>query len=329
MRFRKFLARAAWMSAFTAAATSATAQQTPNPAAQAEAAERQRQQDATPDTPGTGRFAAMKELDSGLADHVIYRPANLAALGNTKLGIYAFGNGGCTDDGASARLHLLEIASHGYLAIAPGRIYNGPGKTTRAPRPPVTDPATAPALTRATQLQEAIDWALKENARKASPYFGLVDPRAIAISGFSCGGIQALLNAKDPRVATAVIMNSGFFKDSTTRMAGIEATKAVLADLHFPTLYVLGGPTDIAYANGMDDFARIEHVPVAVANIDKGHGGTYWEPNGGAAAQVVVRWLEWQLRGDKKAGATFTGPECGLCADRAWTFEKKNLDAPH
>ena len=292
MRFRKFLARAAWMSAFTAAATSATAQHAPNPAAQAEAAERQRQQDATPDTPGTGRFAAMKELDSGLADHVIYRPANLAALGKTKLGIYAFGNGGCTDDGASARLHLLEIASHGYLAIAPGRIYNGPGKTTRAPRPPVTDPATAPALTRATQLQEAIDWALKENARKGSPYFGLVDPRAIAISGFSCGGIQALLNAKDPRVATAVIMNSGFFKDSTTRMAGIEATKAVLADLHFPTLYVLGGPTDIAYANGMDDFARIDARARGRREYRQGTRGhvlgAQWR-RGGASGRALAR----------------------------------------
>jgi hypothetical protein len=327
MYLRKFLARAAFMSALAAAATSAIAQPAASPAAQAEAAERQRQQDATPDTPGTGLYAAMKELDSGLPDHVIYRPANLAALGKTKLGIYAFGNGGCTDDGASARLHLLEIASHGYLAIAPGRIYNGPGKTERALRPPVTDPATAPAVTRATQLQEAIDWALKENARQGSRYFGLVDPRAIAISGFSCGGVQALLNAKDPRVATAVIMNSGFFKDGPTRMAGIETSKAVLADLHFPTLYILGGPSDIAYANGMDDFARIDHVPVAVANIDKGHGGTYWEPNGGAAAQVVVQWLDWHLRGDKKAGATFTGAECALCADRAWTFEKKGLDA--
>jgi hypothetical protein len=329
MLFHKLLARAAFMSALTAAVPSVIAQPTPNPAAQAEAAERERKQDATPDTAGTGPYAAVKELDAGLPEHVIYRPENLAALGKTKLGVYVFGNGGCTDDGASARLHLLEIASHGYVAIAPGRIYNGPGKTQRPPRPPVTDPAAAPAVTRAAQLKEAIDWALKENDRKGSRYFGLVDPRAIAISGFSCGGIQALLNAKDPRVATAVIMNSGFFKDGTTRMAGIEATKAVLADLHFPTLYILGGPTDIAYANGMDDFARIDHVPVAVANIDKGHGGTYWEPNGGAAAQVAVRWLDWQLRGDKTAGATFTGAECGLCADRAWTFEKKNLDAPH
>ena len=110
----KFLARAAYMSALTAAAPPrSTAQPAADPAAQAAAAERQRQQDATPDTPGTGPYAAMKELDSGLPEHVIYRPENLAALGTTKLGVYAFGNGGCTDDGASARLHLLEIASHG------------------------------------------------------------------------------------------------------------------------------------------------------------------------------------------------------------------------
>ena len=135
----KVLARAACVLALTAVAASSSAQPPAGAAtaaaAQAAAAERQRQQDATPDTPGTGRYAAMKELDPGLPDHVIYRPGNLAALGTTKLGVYAFGNGGCTDDGASARLHLLEIASHGYLAIAPGRIYNGPGKTRAAGSP--------------------------------------------------------------------------------------------------------------------------------------------------------------------------------------------------
>jgi hypothetical protein len=90
---------------------------------------------------------------------------------------------------------------------------------------------------------------------------------------------------------------------------------------------VLGGPTDIAYANGMDDFARISHVPVAVANIDKGHGGTYWEPNGGAAARVVVSWLDWQLRGDKDARDVFVGEHCGLCSDPNWQFQSKGLNA--
>ena len=42
-----------------------------------------------------------------MPDLVVYRPADLTALGQTKLGVYAFGNGACTDDGASARLQWL------------------------------------------------------------------------------------------------------------------------------------------------------------------------------------------------------------------------------
>ena len=80
-----------------------------------------------PDTPGTGRFPAIKEEVSSLAGHVVYRPKDLAALGAVKLGVVAWGNGGCSDDGASSRFHLLEIASHGYLVIASGRILSGPG----------------------------------------------------------------------------------------------------------------------------------------------------------------------------------------------------------
>ena len=101
-------------------AVTAIAQPARDPAAaRAQAEARQRQQDAIADTPGTGPYPAIKEIDPGLPEHVIYRPADLSALNGKKLGIYSFGNGACTDDGASARLHLLDIASHGYLAIAP------------------------------------------------------------------------------------------------------------------------------------------------------------------------------------------------------------------
>lgn len=297
------------------------------PSAQSQAAERQRLQDQTPDTPGTGRYPAIKEIEPGLPGHVVYRPADLGALGDTKLGIYVFGNGACSDDGASARLHLLEIASHGYLAIAPGAIYNGPGKSERPQRAAAASSGTPLAATRAEQLVEAIDWALAEHARDGSPYFGRIDADAIAVSGFSCGGLQALAVAHDPRIATAVIMNSGVLNDGPTRMGGVEATKAVLDDLHTPTLYILGGLSDIAYANGVDDFARIDHVPAALASIDKGHGGTYWEPNGGAAAEIVVDWLAWHLRGDSAASRTFLGEDCALCVDPSWSFATKGFES--
>lgn len=281
-------------------------------------------QDGIPDTPGTGRFAPLKEIDPGLPDQVVYRPADLAGLGNTKLGVYVFGNGGCSNDGASARLHLLNVASHGYLAIAPGGIHNGPGKTEAPPRPAGASIETY-APTRPAQLKGAIDWALAENERRGSRYLGRIDPEQIAISGFSCGGVQALTIAADPRVKTVVIMNSGLFVEGETRMGAMVETKSRIKDLHTPTLYVLGGPTDIAYANGMHDYETIDHVPVAVANIDKGHGGTYWEPNGGAAAEVVIDWLDWQLRGNAEASRAFVGSNCGLCRDPDWEYQSKGL----
>jgi dienelactone hydrolase len=176
-------------------------------------------------------------------------------------------------------------------------------------------------------LTEALDWVLAQNVDRSSPFYGRIDPAAVAVSGYSCGGLQALQVAADPRIKTLVIMNSGLFNEGTSRIPGMNVPKSRLNDIHTPTLYILGGETDIAYRNGMDDFARINHVPVFVGNIvGVGHGGTYWEPNGGKAAAAVVAWLNWQLRGDTRAAAMFVGPECGLCADTSWKVEKKGVD---
>src|SRR6478735_4346732 len=124
---------------------------------------------AGPDTPGTGPYPAMKEEDPTLAAHVVYRPKDVAAMGKQKLGVVAWGNGGCSDDAASTRFPLLEIASHGYLVIASGKILSGPGAPPRppaAPRPPAPaaaapgQPPAAPAplpppKTSTAQLNEA------------------------------------------------------------------------------------------------------------------------------------------------------------------------------
>ena len=280
-----------------------------------------------PDTPGTGGFPAIKEEVASLPAHVVYRPKDLSALGALKLGVVAWGNGGCSDDGASTRLHLLEIASHGYLVIASGRILSGPGAPPREPRPAGQPGQILPPRTKASDLTDAIDWALAENRRSGSPFFGRIDPALVALSGWSCGGLQALQVAKDPRVKTMVLQNTGVFNEGGSAIPGMDVRKDVLATLHTPTLYILGGPKDIAYANGMDDFARIFHVPVAVANLPVGHGGTYFEPNGGAAASVAVSWLDWQLRGDRKSAQRFVGDNCGLCMDAQWSLQRKQFPA--
>jgi hypothetical protein len=102
-------------------------------------------------------------------------------------------------------------------------------------------------------------------------------------------------------------------------------TKEHLTKLHSPVFYLLGGESDIAYANGMDDFKRIEKLPVFVANKGVGHGGTFTQPHGGDWAMASVAWLQWQLKGDAAAGKLFTGNPPGLAQKEGWTVEKKNI----
>jgi dienelactone hydrolase len=313
------------LAAAACVSTLVVAQQPAPPQPDRAALERQAEINRRPDTPGTGRFAAMKEEVASLPQHTIYRPQDLGGLGTTKLAVVAWGNGGCSDDAASTRFHLLELASHGYLVIANGRVWSGPGAPPREPRPAPPQGQLPAPRTQVSDLTDAIDWAVAENGRAGSPYFGRIDPALIAYSGWSCGGVQALQVAKDPRVKTLVLHNTGMPNNGPTNMTGITGGKEVLQTLHTPAIYILGGPTDIAYANGMDDFKRISHVPVAVASLPVGHGGTFNEPNGGAAASVAVSWLNWQLRGDAQSAKRFVGENCGLCKDGQWSFEAKQL----
>ena len=101
--------------------------------------------------------------------------------------------------------------------------------------------------------------------------------------------------------------------------------KEHLTRLHAPVFYPLGGEKDIAYPNGMDDFKRIDKVPVFVANKDVGHGGTFSQPHGSDWAMVSVAWLKWQLKGDSDAGELFTGNPPGLARIAGWTVDKKNI----
>jgi dienelactone hydrolase len=293
----------------------------------ADFAQLQAEWDKLPDTPGDGPYPALMEIDPTLGDYVVYRPADLSPFRPGGLGVFVWGNGACVDDGASSRLHLLEVASHGYLAIAPGRILSGPGAKGAPPPAPSSQPAQMNVKSSYKDLLSAIDWAVAQNADPKSPFHQRIDTGAIASSGYSCGGAQAMRVAADPRVKTLVMMNSGLFKDGeSANIPEMDVRKSALQALHTPTLYVIGGESDVAFGNSKDDFSRINNVPVMLANLKGvGHGGTYWQPNGGKAATAVVAWLDWQLRNDQKAAKTFVGKDCGLCTDSAWSVEKNKI----
>ncbi len=293
--------------------------------------------DAPPIHPvAPGPYKVAIEANPGLMTHTIYRPENLAGFtGAKKLPIIAWGNGACSNAGLLFANFLTQISSHGYLVIASGprdaplpafASANG----TDGPKP-APNSGIASAMTKDGDLIKAIDWAIAENARPGSPYFGHLDPTKVAVMGQSCGGLQATAVAGDPRIKTVVIWNSGVFNTPTTAPGGAPtaslsaATKDSLKAFHAPVAYFLGGPSDAAYANGKDDFSRITTVPAFMGSIHSGHGGTYGHPGGGWFGEVGVAWLDWQLRGDRNAAKWFTGADCTLCRNPVWEVERKSL----
>jgi dienelactone hydrolase len=270
-----------------------------------------------PDTPGTGPYPSMRTVDPAFPGHVIYRPRDLSTV-DRPLPVLVWGNGGCTADAAAARGFLGEIASHGYLVIAPGSQMSGPGMSP----PP---PHTPSGHTTVADVKAGMDLALAAN-QTSGPYWHRIDIARFAVAGASCGGLQALQVAADPRIRAVVGLHTGIFSDSGNPNTGEAIDKSQLERLHTPVLYILGGERDIAYLNGRDDVERIAHTPVMMASHPVGHLGTFMQANGGEEAQVTVDWLDWRLYGDAKAAKRFVGTNCGLCVEPDWTVIRKSID---
>ena len=154
-------------------------------------------------------------------------------------------------------------------------------------------PETPVFRTYPKMLLEVLDWLIEQNATAGSEYYHCLDLDHVAAMGQSCGGAQVLGVAYDPRIKTCVMLNSGI---GDMEMMG--TTKENLKNLHTPMFYMIGGPGDIAYANAQKDYERIaDNIPVVMLNSKDGHSGTYYEKYGGNYAKAVVKWLDWQLKG--------------------------------
>ena len=257
---------------------------------------------------GTGMFKAFAVKEASMPDFVVYRPKDMlhAHARCGALPLLMFGNGGCMDTSIDYEKMLTEIASHGYIVVAIGEMQD-----TKLDRKESHTPSS--------ELMRGMEWMIQQSQTKGSDYYQNVDTSRIAAAGHSCGGAQVLCNAGDPRIKTCLILNAGM---GDMEMAG--ASRESLRALHTPILYLVGGPSDVAYKNAQKDYDRIEHVPVVLADHPaSGHGGTYHQSHGGDYGRMVVKWLDWQLKGRKEIADLFLN--ANLQDFTGWTVKSKNF----
>lgn len=260
-----------------------------------------------PDFGGSGTHKAIAVREKSLTDFVIYRPVSMDA--KDKLPVLVFCNGGCMDTSIGYENMLTDIASYGYVVVAIGELQ-------------MIAQHEKDQHTPSSMVKKVLDWICQQATDPSSSYYKKIDTEKIAAAGHSCGGAQVLANAADPRLKTYLILNAGMGK-----MTMADASRKSLKNLHGPILYLVGGTSDVAWANAQMDYKAIKKIPVVLAdNTKSGHGGTYEQPNGGANARMVRAWLDWQLKGNNEPEKIFIS---GILSDYdGFTIMQKNFNNP-
>ena len=269
----------------------------------------------------------VREAAPGLPNFTVYRPADLTAVGGP-VPVLLWANGACKTSNQQYWDVLSGIAARGFVIVAVGAAedMNVQGGTVIPAR-----------------LTPALDW-VTTRARNVRGY-ERVDPTRIGVFGTSCGGLEALLAGEDARVKAVAGLNTGFFNAGTSAsqsMGGFSPQE--VTKLHTPTLFVGGGPSDVAYPQTHSNYDASTVKTVLAENPDGGHSGLWaglrytLAPDGKTATGstvdysitiesigVVVRWFDFVLNGNAAEGSYFLGAQCGLCQLKGWSVRSKGF----
>jgi len=241
-------------------------------------------------TNGSGKYPAYYSTEPSLKGFTIYAPKTVPP---EKLPILLWGNGMCSDQGLGFRNFLTEFASHGYFIIANGEP-EGKGQSPD------------------TKMSKSLDWAEK-NAGTGK--YAHIDKTRIGAAGQSCGGIQAYKISVDKRITLTGMFDSGNLFGNFK-----------LSSLHAPVGYFLGGTSDMAYKNGLNDFkALAENIPAILVNNPKGgHMQSFMDKQGGLVAKAGVAWFDWMMKNSTEGKEFLLGKGSSI-AKAGWQVQTRHL----
>jgi hypothetical protein len=255
---------------------------------------------------GAGPYKAVTTSNTGPENkYTVYRP-DMLAPGGAKNPIVGWMSGGSTNP--TSYPLLPHLATHGFVVVASN-----------------TTPGVGEEVALGKEIIAGISWALDENKREGSDYFGKLDETKLASMGYSMGALATFTIANDPRLTTTIHISGGNMDSSQIK------------NLHAPAAFFCGIPgdsscsildttCDIAAANCDTDYMNAT-TPVFYANFPGGHLGILTEPNQDTITTEVTAWLHWKLMLDDSLSARYVGPDCSVCKDTAhWKkVQQKNL----
>ena len=194
---------------------------------------------------------------------------------------------------------LQHWASHGFVVIAGQTNTTAGGGTHKA----------------------GIDWLVAENARAASPYFGVLDVTKIGASGHSQGGGATVAAGANAPGITGITTTLPLMP-----LLSFETDKTIVSRQLVPMFNVNAtmdtrDPTG-TFATQIYDGAVTELVQAAFI-------GVHEDAMNPVMHAPTVAWFRWKLMGDVQAKSFFyPASTCGLCQDAAWKSVRYKNPSP-
>jgi hypothetical protein len=255
-----------------------------------------------------GPFTSMTVTNTGPnGKYTVYVPTELAPNG-AKNPIVGWMSGGSTSPVDYPQ--LPRMATDGFVVVASNTV-----------------PQIGQEVELGQEILAGITWAISENTRQGSNFYGKLDTTKIASMGYSMGSLATFTIANDPRLTTTVHLSGGNMAANSDRIKNLHAPASFICGLvgDAGCSNILSTTCDIAAANCDTDFAGAT-TPVFYANFPGGHLGTLTAPQSDRNFGMALAWLRWKLMNDSTLESMFVGPKCSFCTNPDWVrVQQKNL----